>query len=124
MVADDSCSASTHSSDPQLSLTAIDYYQLSFTLNLFKFCLAFDNSFSRCNISTTVDDSRSESSIVDYHALFDHGLIITYADTKMLIFSAFCWLNLQPNVFISTFLSALCSFCSCFNEKHEMKFET
>ena len=43
--------------DHQLSCTIIDYHQLSFSLNLFKFFMIVDDSFSRSTTRKIVHDS-------------------------------------------------------------------
>ena len=47
--------------DHQLSCTIIDYHQLSFSLNLFKFFMIVDDSFSRLTTRMIVHDSFSVS---------------------------------------------------------------
>ena len=47
--------------DHQLSCTIIDYHQLSFSLNLFKFFRIVDDSFSRLTTRMIVHDSFSVS---------------------------------------------------------------
>ena len=47
--------------DHQLSYTIVDYHQLSFGLNLFKFFMIVDDSFSRLTTRMIVHDSFSVS---------------------------------------------------------------
>ena len=52
--------------DHQLSCTIIDYYQLSFSLSLFKFFMIVDDSFSRLTTRIIVHDSFSVSCFGNY----------------------------------------------------------
>ena len=47
--------------DHQLSCTIIDYHQLTFSLNLFKFFMIVDDSFSRLTTHTIAHDNFSVS---------------------------------------------------------------